>query len=181
MKLVENKVVFEVQELTFPAGMGVRVRVVQGELEGKVRRTAKGREYVQFLGVPYATAERFAHPQPPPTWQGVKKANSKILCAQNDLLFGRGATGKEDGLVANIYSCKEAMEAGKDAKLPVMVFIHGGAFALGDGTPNTYGPAWLLDHGIVLVTVNYRLGPLGFLSTGDDTIPANLVRDALCS
>jgi len=58
--------------------------------------------------------------------------------------------------------------------LPVMVFIHGGAFFLGDGTPEFYGPGWLIDHGIVLVTINYRLGPLGFMSTGDNVIPANL-------
>ena len=37
-----------------------------------------------------------------------------------------------------------------------------------------YSPAWLMDYGVVIVTINYRLGPFGFLSTGDDEIPANL-------
>ena len=46
--------------------------------------------------------------------------------------------------------------------------------ATGSGRTDIYGPHWFLDYGVVLVTVNYRLGALGFLSTGDDELPGNL-------
>ena len=153
--------------------MGVRVKISQGELEGSVKKSANGLDYVRFLGVPYAKFERFAKPTAAPGWEGVKKANSSIKCLQNDSLI-RGIVGKEDGLVTNVYTPQSALGEG-GGSLPVMVFIHGGAFFLGDGTPEFYGPGWLIDHGIVLVTINYRLGPLGFMSTGDNVIPANLV------
>ena len=160
--------------------MGVRVKISQGDLEGSVKKSGNGLDYVRFLGVPYAKVERFAKPAPPASWEGVKKANSSIKCLQYDSLIKKGIVGKEDGLVANVYTPKSALE--EDAgPLPVMVFIHGGAFYLGDGTPEFYGPGWLIDHGIVLVTINYRLGPLGFMSTGNDVIPANLVCLLTCS
>ena len=160
--------------------MGVRVKILQGDLEGSVKKSGNGLDYVRFLGVPYAKVERFAKPAPPASWEGVKKANSSIKCLQYDSLIKKGIVGKEDGLVANVYTPKSALE--EDAgPLPVMVFIHGGAFYLGDGTPEFYGPGWLIDHGIVLVTINYRLGPLGFMSTGNDVIPANLVCLLTCS
>lgn len=55
----------------------------------------------------------------------------------------------------------------------VIVYIHGGAFMFGSG--DRYSPHYLMDHdhGIVYVTFNYRLGPLGFLSTGDSIVPGN--------
>lgn len=46
---------------------------------------------------------------------------------------------------------------------PVMVWIHGGAFAFGSGNDDIYGPDYLIEHNIVLVTMNYRLGPIGIL------------------
>ncbi|XP_063223685.1 venom carboxylesterase-6-like [Bacillus rossius redtenbacheri] len=57
--------------------------------------------------------------------------------------------------------------------LPVMVWFHGGGWVSGAGTSQFYGPTFLMDHDIVLVTVNYRLGPLGFMSTGDEAAPGN--------
>ncbi|KAK3923637.1 Venom carboxylesterase-6, partial [Frankliniella fusca] len=55
--------------------------------------------------------------------------------------------------------------------LPVMVYVHGDGFLTGSGWK--YGPEFLLDRDVVLVSFNYRLGALGFLSTGDDVIPGN--------
>ncbi len=56
-----------------------------------------------------------------------------------------------------------------------MVWIHGGGFFAGDGTTDLYGPERILDPGsVILVTLNYRLGSLGFLSMGDDVLPPNL-------
>ncbi|KAH9632931.1 hypothetical protein HF086_002753 [Spodoptera exigua] len=58
------------------------------------------------------------------------------------------------------------------ANLPVLVFIHGGAFMYGEGA--IYDPIHLMDWDMVVVTLNYRLGPLGFLSTGDEVAPGNM-------
>ena len=56
---------------------------------------------------------------------------------------------------------------------PTMVYFHGGGYLVGDGGADFYGAEWFMDYGVVLVTVNYRLGPLGFLSTGDEVAPGN--------
>ncbi len=68
-------------------------------------------------------------------------------------------------------------EVGKPppAPLPVIVYIHGGAFCIGSSDPRLYGPEYLVDKGIVYVSVNYRLGPLGFFSLGNDLAPGNQV------
>lgn len=59
-------------------------------------------------------------------------------------------------------------------ELPVMVWIHGGAFAVGSGNSFLYGPDHLVGSGVVLVTLNYRLGALGFLSLETDEVPGNM-------
>ena len=54
-----------------------------------------------------------------------------------------------------------------------MVFIHGGGYLCGDGGAAFYGAELFMDYDVVLVTINYRLGPFGFLSMGDEVIPGN--------
>ena len=56
----------------------------------------------------------------------------------------------------------------KVGPLPVMVWVHGGGFVSGDGGDRMYGPRYLLDRDVILVTFNYRLGPLGTLSLDID-------------
>ncbi|XP_049948016.1 juvenile hormone esterase-like [Schistocerca serialis cubense] len=66
------------------------------------------------------------------------------------------------------------LPTGENAQLiPVMVWIHGGAFLLGSGNTELYGPDYLMEHDVLLVTFNYRLGVLGFLSTEDQLVPGN--------
>ena len=81
--------------------------------------------------------------------------------------------GQDDCLVLNVFS-KHIPGKGKDSLKPVMVFIHGGGFQLGASTTDFYGPDFFVDEDVVIVTINYRLGVLGFLSTGDDVIPGNM-------
>lgn len=64
-------------------------------------------------------------------------------------------TGSEDCLYLNIHTPNMS----PDALLPVMVFIHGGAFLYGEGS--LYDPVYIMDYDMVVVTLNYRLGPLG--------------------
>lgn len=59
-------------------------------------------------------------------------------------------------------------------KLPVMVFVHGGGYVLGSGNDNLYGPDFLIEQSVILVTVNYRLGVLGFMSLGTPEYSGNM-------
>ena len=67
----------------------------------------------------------------------------------------------------------QANSTTKSTLLPVMVWIHGGGFHMESANLDYYGPLYLLDQNIILVTVNYRLGLLGFLSSGDSVAPGN--------
>ena len=84
--------------------------------------------------------------------------------------------GHEDNcLTLNVYSraLKEA-----DPMLPIMIWIHGGAFLVGSGSDFFYGPRRAMNQNIVLVTINYRLGPFGFArgtdKEGKERLPYNL-------
>lgn len=105
-------------------------------------------------------------PNPPPSWEGVFKATDHIyMCPQNSKT---GTVGREDCLTINVYV--PTMTKGP---LPVMVYIHGGAFALGSGGKFVYGPDFLVKHGVIIVTFNYRLGALGFMCLGIKEAPGN--------
>jgi para-nitrobenzyl esterase len=115
----------------------------------------------QFLGIPYAApptgARRWKAPQPAPAWRGVRDASTFAThCPQPDTAFGRAANSAEDCLYLNIYR----PEHGDD--LPVMVWIHGGALWLGES--EDYDATDLARRGVVVVTINYRLGVFGFLT-----------------
>nr|CAB3264349.1 neuroligin-4, X-linked [Phallusia mammillata] len=94
-------------------------------------------------------------------------------------LTQKGTRGSEDCLYLNVWVSGGVEEARKNP-LPVMVWIHGGAYAMGSGWGANFLDNWLYDqepltlHGnVVSVSLNYRLGPLGFLSTGDSAAPGN--------
>lgn len=61
----------------------------------------------------------------------------------------------------------------ESANLPVMFFIHGGGFNMGSGSNATYGSDFLTEQDVILVTTNYRLGPLGFLDLGEEGATGN--------
>ena len=158
----------------------VIVKLEQGRIRGQLETSDRGSEYYSFYGIPYALPpireRRFMKPEPIGSWQGIV-GGEVIECAQEDSgredLFNFGGVklrGREDCLVINIYTPATELEG---ADLPVMVFVHGGGYFAGSASPGVYGPEYMMDHGVILVTVNYRLGPFGFLSLGDDTIPGN--------
>jgi len=153
-----------------------RVQIPQGEVEGVGFKSFKDKEYVGFLGIPYAEApvkeKRFKHPEPHKGWEGVFKADKIVEILQVDMI-SKKIKGDEGGLVLNVFATKDDLGT-PDNKTPVMVWIHGGAFVTGSASPEIYNPQWLMDHGTIFVTINYRLGPLGFMATGDNSIPANL-------
>ncbi|KAM3966734.1 uncharacterized protein ACR2FA_012280 [Aphomia sociella] len=123
-----------------------------------------------FYGIPYATAptgiNRYKAPLPPPIWLETFEAVDKgIICMQaND--FGNKIR-QEDCLIANVY-----VPDTNEKNLPVIIYVHGGAFQLAYGTFLT--PKNLVKNkNVIAVTFNYRVGVHGFLCMGTENIPGN--------
>nr|AJN91196.1 carboxylesterase [Cnaphalocrocis medinalis] len=155
------------------AGQGSNpvVRVAHGLLQGSWKVSTNGRTYASFQGIPYARPPvgkyRFREPQQLKPWTGTWDATKPLsACLQYDP-FDKKIVGSENCLFVNVYTPN--LNAGSN--LPVVVFIHGGAFMY--GTSSLYGAENFMDRDVVIVTVNYRLGPLGFLSSGDEQAPGN--------
>ncbi|MFH8562231.1 carboxylesterase/lipase family protein [Streptomyces sp. NPDC017988] len=146
---------------------------------GPVRGRVKG-EVTAFSGIPYAAPpfgpRRLRPPEAPEPWSGVRDAFSPgppapqpgYLPAMADLLADAGEPG-EDCLSVNVWTPAPGRTGGR---LPVMVWIHGGAFRNGAGSLPAYDGTRLAADGVVCVALNYRLGAEGFLLLPDGT--ANL-------
>ncbi|CAG9865182.1 unnamed protein product [Phyllotreta striolata] len=156
------------------------ISVTEGRLVGKEFETNKGTEFFAFLDVPYAEPPvgrlRFQEPVPIRKWPKILNATAnRRICAQFDPnVSGRDARETEDCLVLNVYAPAETLCDAEQSSSPVLVFVHGGSFRSWDGAMGTFGPQYFMDEYVVMVSMNYRLGPLGFLNTGDDVIPGNL-------
>lgn len=148
-----------------------------GDLLGLKKSSTIISNYYAFKGIPYAQPPinnlRFRNPQPHPGWQGVLDAREHgSSCVQPGTLWGY--SGSEDCLFLNVYA--PSLKGSR----AVMVFIHGGSFTGGDGSTHYYGSEPLINEDVVLVTINYRLGLLGFLATGDRNAQGNYgVKDAI--
>ncbi|XP_073834277.1 venom carboxylesterase-6 [Musca autumnalis] len=147
-----------------------------GILVGRHLITNKGRHMRAFMGVPYAEPPlgklRFKPPVPYSAWSGEKQAiEDSPKCTQRDP-FRRDMEmeGSEDCLYINVYTPEKPLT---NEPLPVMVWFHGGGWECGSGISSFYGPEFLLNHDIILVSANFRLGPLGFLSTETVDCPGN--------
>ncbi len=148
--------------------MDTEVRTKQGMVRG---RSDNG--VIVFKGIPYAAppfgANRFGPPRPHEAWDGVRDAfefgptvPKPPYFPPFDVLLPEPVIPGEDCLNLNIWT----PDVGT-ARLPVMVWIHGGAFANGTGAIATYNGSRFARDGVVCVTINYRLGADGFLYLGD--------------
>ncbi|KAK9501023.1 hypothetical protein O3M35_002155 [Rhynocoris fuscipes] len=147
-----------------------------GPIRGTERQSRDGRTYYAFTGLPYAKPPlgklRLKNPEPIEPWTDELDAtNDSPKCYQVGTITKaekNNIIGQEDCLYLSVYTPNlEPKE-----KLPVFVYIHGGAFRWGSEGPK-YNAGYLMDEDIVLVNVHYRLGVLGFLSTEDEHIPGN--------
>nr|AHJ81344.1 carboxylesterase [Locusta migratoria] len=149
------------------------VRTRQGAVRGTAKQSYHGRHFLAFYNIPFAQPPvgplRFRSPQPPDAWPHIRDATTLgPVCTQYATFVpGRSLMGAEDCLYLNVFT----PELRPEEPFPVMFWIHGGGWI--DGGSNSYEPDFLLNHDIVLVTINYRLGPLGFLSTEDAAAPGN--------
>ncbi|KAJ8933691.1 hypothetical protein NQ318_008410 [Aromia moschata] len=145
-----------------------KVKTRLGELKGTWRFSVSGKKFASFESVPYAQPPigdlRFEDPVPVKPWRGSYFARGNHKCVQDI-----SEKGEEDCLYLNVYVPTEEIDPSRN--LDVVVVIHGGAFMA--GSSYSIKPAYIMDNDIILVTINYRLGIFGFLSTGDDVLPGN--------
>ncbi len=132
---------------------------------GTLAGTAEG-DLAVFRGIPFASppvgALRWKAPQPPAAWTGVREARTfGAACPQDDAHnepWARVGPRSEDCLFLNVWRPQRA------GRYPVMVFIHGGSFTYGAAGVPLYDGSALARRGAVLVTINYRLGRLGYFA-----------------
>ncbi|KAG8235925.1 hypothetical protein J437_LFUL014281 [Ladona fulva] len=165
--------------VSLAVGDGEEATVVQtskGRLRGTTMTSRNGREFYAFRGVRYALPPVGELRFKPPVavsekWNSIKNATEDgASCPQAyDFLTG---SFSEDCLFLNVYTPQLPSQR-SDAALPVIVWFHHGGWFMLSAQSTLAGPTYLLDEDIVLVAVNYRLGALGFLSTGDSVVPGN--------
>lgn len=152
------------------------VQIGAGTLRGAIIQSA-----IAFRGIPYARPPigelRWQPPQPPPAWQGVREAlQPGSACTQRTSgltpffapmaqAYGSNfeqppINSSEDCLYLDVWVPEWPVKRA----LPVMVWLHGGSNTVGSGTQSTYDGVSLTRHGVLLVTLNYRLGVMGFFS-----------------
>jgi para-nitrobenzyl esterase len=146
--------------LAAPTTAAPTVRIAQGELTGTARDGVTA-----FRSIPYAApplgALRWKAPAAPKSWRGVRVADAYgPVCIQSPVDWAGHALDhtSEDCLTLSVWTPNIA----PSAHLPVMVWFHGGGYTAGAGSQ--YDATSLARHGAVIVTVNYRLGALGFLA-----------------
>jgi para-nitrobenzyl esterase len=172
--------------LVSPSAAGAEVVTVRVEGGAILGATSADGAVVRFLGVPYAAppkaALRWRPPRPVAPWQGVLETLHTAPAGPQPLpppgsfyqneFFRASERQSEDCLYLNIWT--PAREP--DEKLPVMVWFHGGAFLQGSGSLRSFDGEALARRGVAVVTLNYRLGPLGFLALPalDDESPEHV-------
>ncbi|KAM7363085.1 uncharacterized protein ACRADG_000137 [Cochliomyia hominivorax] len=177
LKLFGKLVAFKVEEKRNITNEYEIVDTKYGKVRGVYRKNtyeAFG-EYISFEGIPYAKPPlgelRFRAPQPPESWDNVLDClHYKSKPLQRDFIK-RIVLGSEDCLYLNIY----AKTLKSEKPLPVMVWVYGGGYQIGEASRELYGPDCFMQKDVILVTFAYRLGAFGFLSLNDPDlqIPGN--------
>jgi len=146
--------------------MSPQVETQYGTIEGEQRQA-----HSVFRAIPYARppvgALRFRAPEPPESWQGVRPGREFGPSAMQGAVFAPGVAAEgaqsEDCLYLNVFTpCAD------QGKRPVLFWIHGGAFTVGSASAPLYDGGRLAESAdVVVVTINYRLGALGYLAFGE--------------
>jgi para-nitrobenzyl esterase len=136
------------------------VKVAQGTLHGATAGTVTSFKDIPFAAPPVGDL-RWRPPQAPPSWSGVRDATALGPQCMQMRQVTADVKQSEDCLQLNVWTPANFKPG---AKIPVMVFIHGGSFTGGSGTNALYDGTHFAERGVVLVSVNYRLGRLGFFA-----------------
>ena len=160
------------------------VTLPDGSVSAKLMKSHNGHPFLGYQGIPYAQPPigplRWLPPQPSLGWNETLDGSiSPPMCVQGvpdtDSFHSKtwipsARMGYEDCLIVNVYTT--ILETSEDIDyLPVLVWFHGGGLASGEG--GMYGADFLIEYDLVIVTVNYRLGPWGELSLDSSRISGN--------
>lgn len=152
----------------------ILVTTPKGTVRGRAILSPGNRTFYAFTGIPFAKPPvgplRFQAPVEADSWNGILNATADPdKCFQVNSDFDNE---NENCLFVNVFT--PALDlANSTEKLPVAFGIYGGSFRSGAAYYGRGGPDWFVERDIVVVTFNYRVGPMGFLSTGDTVIPGN--------
>ncbi len=148
------------------SGLALQAQTTHGQIRGVA--SPFNSDITVYRGVPYAAPPmgelRWQPPQPPQAWQQPREANRfAASCYQqrhvSSFVWRReDFEVSEDCLYLNVWTPRDS------ADLPVMVWFHGGSHTSGQGHSLIFDGTSLASHGVVLITINYRLGPFGFLA-----------------
>ncbi|XP_031637569.1 esterase B1-like isoform X2 [Contarinia nasturtii] len=148
----------------------LRVNTTTGPMIGVSQTTFVNKvPYLSYKGVPYAQPPigelRFKTPLAVKPWSNpivtTDEFQPSCLVLASSKFLELNSKQSENCLFLNVYTpVMDKIKVNK--KLPVLFFIPGGGFTEGDGTDGYYGPDFILEHEVILVTINYRLGPFGF-------------------
>ncbi|KAG5677769.1 hypothetical protein PVAND_007500 [Polypedilum vanderplanki] len=173
-QIISSKVKRSIKDALLFTYPKVKVKVNQGIVKGCVEKLPNGRDYFRFSGIPYAQSPigqlRFKSPQ-----KLLKFDTEELDCTrERSKCFHRSTVlkkfiGSEDCLNLNVYVPADS----NDKKYSVMVFIHGGGFIFDSNSVDFYSPEYLLMEDVIVVTINYRLHALGFLSLPSMGISGN--------
>lgn len=171
LKTIEHKI----QQYRQTTNESVIADTEYGKVRGVKRLSTYDVPYFSFEGIPYAQPPigelRFRAPQRPTPWEGIRDCSQpKEKAVQVQFVFDK-MDGGEDCLYLNVFT--NNLSPAKPR--PVMVWIHGGGFIIGEANREQYGPDYFIREDVVLVTIQYRLGALGFLSlkTPGLNVPGN--------
>ena len=163
--------------------------VTESFIKGEIRKNAvdKYSRFSAFHAIPYALAPigelRFKKPVPyGPSYgnandpfDATNPSNDKSCPQEATDNFIHKESREEDCLTLSVYTPKLSFNSGNDTLLPVLFWIHGGFFEHGSGMYYHYGPdRFMKDGDMVMVSINYRLGVLGFLSLANPELPGNM-------
>nr|AID61336.1 esterase [Calliphora stygia] len=176
MRIALSYVKFKTKQKRLRTDEKVIVDTTYGKIKGVKWRSLYGpTTYYSFEGIPFAKPPlgelRFKAPVEPVPWTGVKRCTRVRAkpCQYNIIM--KQVQGREDCLYLNVYTKKLK----PSRPMPVLVWVYGGGFQMGEASRDLYSPDYIMMENVVLVTIAYRLGPLGFLSLGDEgcDIPGN--------
>ncbi|XP_054282095.1 cholinesterase 2-like [Macrosteles quadrilineatus] len=148
----------------------ITVTTSKGQVVGKqwTPKPSSQASYDAFLGIPYGKISgRFQPAVERDPWSSPLAVQADgPVCPQPNAVFS------EDCLYLNVFTPVDAYKT--PGTYPVIAYIHGSAFTAGSSDSRFYGPDFIVPEGVILVTMNYRMGATGFLSLGSSVAPGNL-------
>lgn len=175
IKLTFKVIGYKIQQTTLTTSEYIQVQTAKGPIKGVKRKTVYDDHYYSFEKIPFAKPPigelRFKAPVPPDPWKDVKDCTQGCEKPLQENIIFKKHKGSEDCLYLNVFT----RNVKPDKPAPVMVWIYGGGFQIGEATRDLYGPDYLMSKDVVYVSLTYRLGPFGFLSLKDPkiNIPGN--------